>query len=213
MSQSQTHNIYRGDLDPNKGYLCQWVYWRPDPDAPNPELPGLKQTMTTYITVKPGDLCLCGSGLRFRDCCRARPYWHPLCPNPDAESYSLLAPQEVTFKNVNIQRVREQLMEDVRLQCVDDLGDHAFWIYWGDPALDTPPFGTLCFGDLELKRNSTLYVTAMSDLRMQILLALLRDVLGEEFKPTPIRYDPVTVIDKQTGKHVKLRLGKSTSRS
>jgi hypothetical protein len=204
MSKNKTPTLYQGRVDPNGGYLCMWVYWRPNPDDPNPEVPSLKQSMTTYIPAKPSDPCLCGSGKRFRDCCRARPYWHPVCPNPDAESYSLLAPQEVMCKNVNSALVREHLMEDVRLQCVDDTINSAFWVYWGDPALDTLPYGTLCFGDIELKRNRTLYVTAMSDLRMQTLLTLLHDVLGDEFKPSPIRYDAVTVIDKQTGEQVKM---------
>jgi len=102
-------------------------------------------------------------------------------------------------------------MEDVRLQCVDDTVNSAFWVYWGDPALDTPPYGTLCFGDIELKRKRTLYVTALSDLRMQTLLTLLREVLGDAFKPSPIHYDAVTVIDKQTGERVKIRPAKHSS--
>ncbi len=208
MNRHKTPSLYQGRVDPNGGYLCMWMYWRPKPDDPNPEFPGLKQSMTTYVPAKPNDLCLCSSGKRFRDCCRARSYSHPLCPNPGAESFSLLAPQEVTFKNVNSPLVRERLMEDVRLQCVDDTVNSAFWVYWGDPALDTPPYGTLCFGDIELKRNRTLYVTAMSDLRMQTLLTLLREVLGDEFKPSPIRYDAVSVIDKQTGERVKIRPAK-----
>jgi len=49
------------DLDPNSGYLCSWLYWRPDPTQPDPEMPGLKQMVITYLPTAPQDHCLCGS--------------------------------------------------------------------------------------------------------------------------------------------------------
>ena len=48
--------------------------------------------------------------------------------------------------------MRERLMPDVRLQCVEDSLQLGFWVYWGDPALDDA-YGTLCFGDIELKQG------------------------------------------------------------
>ncbi len=204
MSGNKTIDLYKGPVDPNSGYLCMWMHWRPNPDDPDPQLPGQKLSMATFIPVKPEDRCLCGSGKQFRECCRARAYWHPLCPNPDGKNFSLMAPQSVAFKVADRAIVRERLMNDVRLQCTADDADSAFWVYWGDPALDNQ-HGTLCFGDIELKRNRILHVTAMSDLRMQTLLALLRDVLGDEFESPKIRHEPVTVIDKKTGRHIQVQ--------
>src|SRR6266567_6135100 len=37
-----------------------------------------------------------------------------------------------------------------------------------------PPYGTLCFGDLELQEDNTLLVSWLSDARMEVLLDLLR---------------------------------------
>jgi len=204
MSGNKTIDLYKGPIDPNRGYLCIWMHWRPNPDDPDPQFPGQKLSMVTFIPAKPGDRCLCGSGKQFRECCRARAYWHPLCPSPDGKSFSLMAPQSVTFKIADRAIIRERLMNDVRLQCTADDADSAFWVYWGDPALDDQ-HGTLCFGDIELKRNRVLHVTALSDIRMRTLLALLRDVLGDEFKPPKIRHESVAVIDKKTGNRIQVR--------
>ena len=38
---------------------------------------------------------------------------------------------------------------------------------------DTPPFGTLRFGDLELQDDHTLFISGLSDARMEVLLNLL----------------------------------------
>ncbi len=112
-----------------------------------------------------------------------------------------MAPQSVTLKVADRAVVRERLMKDVRLKCTADDADGAFWVYWGDPAYDDP-HGTLCFGDIELNPNRTLYVTALSDIRMQALLAFLREILSDEFELPAVRYEPVTVIDKRSGKQV-----------
>jgi hypothetical protein len=38
---------------------------------------------------------------------------------------------------------------------------------------DTPPYGTVCFRDLELQRDKTLVVSGLSNTRMEVLLDLL----------------------------------------
>jgi len=60
--------------------------------------------------------------------------------------------------------------------------------------------GILCSGDIELDQNRTLVVTATNDLRMQALLALLHEVLGDLLGESRITYDKIPVIDKRTGK-------------
>jgi hypothetical protein len=74
----------------------------------------------------------------------------------------------------------------------------SFWLFWGDPPVQDQ-YGVLCFGDVELKDNTTLIVTAMSDLRMQMLLDLLHEIASDCLGSPQIRYDPVPLIDKKTG--------------
>ena len=81
--------------------------------------------------------------------------------------------QSARFTNILADAVYAFLQNDERLYCVEDTPDHAFWVYWGEPALDVP-YGTLCFGDFELQENHTLLITALSDARMEVLLDLLR---------------------------------------
>jgi len=64
------------------------------------------------------------------------------------------------------------LQDDERLYCVQDTPQRAFWPYWGDPAFDTPPYATVCFGDLELQEDALL-ISGLSDARMEVLLDLL----------------------------------------
>ena len=40
-------------MEVNGGFLCRWTYWRPNPDDPAPDMPGLKQHLTMYIAVRP----------------------------------------------------------------------------------------------------------------------------------------------------------------
>ena len=88
-------------LDHNGGFLCLSSHWRPNPDAPNPDMPGQKLSMTSYIPIRADDICLCGSGRLYSACCRQERYWHPVCLNHDGKSYSLLAPQSATFHRID----------------------------------------------------------------------------------------------------------------
>jgi hypothetical protein len=90
-------------------------------------------------------------------------------------------------------------MADVRLHCVDESLESSFWILWGDPLVEDQ-YGILCFGDLELKENHTLVVTAMSDLRVRVLLDLLQEVAGDLLDSPHVSQDPTPVIEKPTGK-------------
>src|SRR5258708_17413041 len=89
------------------------------------------------------------------------------------QGHSLVHPQPARFANTPADVVYAFLQDDERLYCVEDSPQRAFWTYWGDPAFDTPPFGTLCFGDLELQGDDTLLVSGLSDARMEVLLDLL----------------------------------------
>ncbi len=85
------------------------------------------------------------------------------------------------------------LQDDERLYCAQDTPQRAFWTYWGDPAFDTPAYGTVCFGDLELRGDDTLFVNGLSDARMEVVL----DLLGPLKLGTPkMQLDPFPRLEK-----------------
>ena len=190
-----------GLIDPYGGFLCMSMHWRPDPEAVDPEMPGEKLSMSSYIPVLPGEKCLCGSGKRYRDCCQLERLWHPVSPNPGgpASGFSLNRPQTARFRDVDGGAIRERLMADARLHCVEASQASSFWILFGDPPLEEG-YGILCFGDIELKHNRTLVVSAMRDLRMQTLLALLGQVSVDLLGEPSLTYDKPLTIDKGASK-------------
>jgi len=188
-----------GMIDPDYGFLCMTSHWRPDPEAANPEMPGQKLSMSSYIPAFAHETCLCGSGRPFGNCCRPKRLWHPICPNPGLEGYSLTKPQSATFRNVDGDAIRERLMAAPQLRCTEADPDRVFWVFHGDPVLEDQ-YGRLCFGDLELKHNRILLVTAMSDLRLQTLLVFLSEVVGQHLGKPQTKQDPILGIDKQTNK-------------
>jgi hypothetical protein len=183
-------------IDPDGGFLCLTSHWRPKAGAPNPEMPGEKLSMSSYIPSSPTAACLCGSGRPYSRCCRPKPDWEPICPGPGGQGYSLVKPQSATFRGVDGTAIRARLAADARFRCVDDSRKSSFWIFWGDPPVKDP-YGTLCFGDVELKHNRTLLVSAMSDLRMQTLLGIVAEIAGDTLALPQMHYDPVPVIHKQ----------------
>jgi hypothetical protein len=76
------------------------------------------------------------------------------------QGHSLLRPQSARFMNIPAEAVHAFLQNDEQLYGVEDTPQRGFWTYWGDPAFDTPPYGTLCFGDLELQENGMLLTDA-----------------------------------------------------
>lgn len=192
-------SLFDGRIDPDGGFLCMTSHWRPDPDADDPERPGQKLTMNSYIPLHPSEDCLCGSGKRYGKCCQPKRLWHPVCPNPDGEKYRLIQPQTAKFHSINGEKIREHLMANPRLRCTDTSQDSAFWILHGHPPIEDQ-YGFLCFGDFELKHNRTLLVSAMSDLRMEILLDLLLENAPIGLGKPRISRGSVYVIDKNTGK-------------
>ena len=202
-------STHKGPIDPNDGFLCVSVHWQPDPNAPDPEVPGQKMSIATYLLAELESPCLCGSGKTYNDCCRRERYWHPICPNPGLDGYSLMVLQSAIFTPIDGIGWNEWLLDDIRLQCIEDTPQRSFWLYWGDPALDDQ-YGTLCFGDIELKNGNTLHLTAMSDVRMQTLLDLLNELATTPLPPPRMSYEKVEMIDKVTGKHVKMRPARTT---
>ncbi len=162
-------------VDPSRGMLCWSTYWNPNPNDPNPEMPGLKHSIVSYIPVKPNAKCLCGSKKTFKKCCQLKGKWQPVCANPGGKGFSLVVPQKAHFTSIDGSALKEKIMLDSRLVCFEDTVARSFWVLWGNPAIRSE-FGVICFGDIELQNNHTLLVTAMSDKRMSVLIALLQEV-------------------------------------
>src|ERR1051326_7560282 len=179
-------------LDPNGGVLVSATYWRPRAGDPNPEHPGEKISIMSYLPTDAKDICPCGRGKSFGVCCQPLPYWRVVCPNPGMEGFSLLRSQTARFTHISGHVVHAFLQDDERLYSVEDRPQRAFWISWGDPALDAI-YGTVCFGDFELQKNHTLLITALSDAGMEILLELVSPLnLG-----TPqMQLEPFTHVEK-----------------
>jgi hypothetical protein len=184
--------------DPYGGFLLWGSFWRPNPEADNPEMPGLKQQTIIYIPVDPGEDCLCGSGKSYRRCCQPKRNWQLICHDLGAQSYSFVVPQEASFSQVDGKKLKRQLVNDYRLNCVENTENKGFWNLWGEEIIETE-FGIICFGDIELKGYDGLLVTAMSDSRLRYLLDLLKEIasdcIGEpkitkdspKYLPKPIR--------------------------
>jgi hypothetical protein len=187
-------------LDPSGGVLVITTYWRPRAGDPNPEQPGEKLSILSYLPTDTDELCPCGSGNSFGACCQLLPYWRPVCPNAGMQGYSLVHPQSARFTTIPANAVYAFLQDDERLYCIEDTPQRAFWTYWGDPAFDTPPFGTLCFGDLELQGKDTLLVSGLSDARMEMLLDLLHPL---KLSTPKMQLDPFPRLEKPERKRPK----------
>ena len=202
MSMFETPEVYKGPIDPDGGFLCFVTCWRPQAGEDDADAPGEKRPMSSYIPVAPDHPCLCGSGKTFAACCQPKRLWYMVCPNPGIPGEAGPQSDESAVGHIS-QRGRgvraPASMDDIRLR--GDTPERAFWIYEGDPAIQTPQ-GIMCFGDIELQHNHTLFVTAMSDVRMRILLNLLREDCGRWIGQPRIKYDVMRVIDKRTGKLV-----------
>ena len=195
-------------VDPDGGVLVVGTYWRPRPHDPDPERPGEKLTMLSYVPTAAEESCPCGSGQRFGRCCQALPYWRPLCPNPVMDGYSCVAPQTATFAPLSAQmrrQLRAHLHADERLYCVEDAPRNAFWVHWGDPAVEAPE-GMLCFGDIELRPTGAVVVGALSERRMAALLDLLSPL---DLGAPQLQRDPVSPVEKPPRNHPARRSHRS----
>jgi SEC-C motif len=179
-------------VDPRGGVLVYATYWRPAQGASDPMHPGEKANVISYLPVAPRERCPCGSGHLFEACCQSLPYWQPVCPNPGMQGYRPMEPQVAHFSNVPTDAVYALLQKDDQLYCVQDNKPHTFWILWGTPALQAP-YGILCFGDLEVREDRTLVVTALSTKRMETLIDLLQPL---NLDTPQIQHDPAPHVEK-----------------
>ena len=98
------------------------------------------------------------------------------------------------------------------MEIVDDTPTGGFWILWGEPAYETE-YGIICFGDLELKADGSLLVTAMSDVRMQTLLDLLQEIAADCLDTPEITKDSIPQLRKPARDRPKKRRWKLRGRN
>ncbi len=180
----------------DEGFLGMATDWQPNPTDPEPNRPGKRLSTAFYLPVKPRAACLCGSGRAFGKCCRLERYWYPMAMNPDGQSYSRYAPQSATFEIADSATLARQLAADLRLLGQDENPDDGFWIFFGENPVRGPR-GTLCLGDLSLKQGK-LVASALTKIRLEALLDVIRDVTDNKLGEPEIKYEPLQFIDKRT---------------
>jgi hypothetical protein len=160
-------------LHPNDVYSVYVSYWQPDPGATNPEMPGRKAIMTMLIPAKSGMTCVCASGKTFESCCSQRSYWIPVCVNPDHEGYNKVEIHSAVYSSIDVFLSRSALAQDRRFRCVDDSDANPHWLFHNDSPKRFTEYGEINLGDIELKPDGRLLVTAMSRARMSALREIL----------------------------------------
>jgi hypothetical protein len=197
-------------IDPDGGFLCLSSHWRPKPGDPDPEMPGEKMSMASYIPCAPVEPCLCGSGLPYRRCCRPKPDWQPICRNPGGQGYSLVKPQSATFRGVDRAAIHGKLAADPRFYCTVDEAEKGFYLFWGNPPV-RDQYGILGFGDIELE-GDTLVASAMSDLRMRVVLDVLFEIAGSLLGTPQRHYTSMPTLHKADRRPAGHRVGSKQSR-
>ena len=162
-------------LHPNDVYFIYVSYWQPDPGATNPEMPGRKALMTMLIPAAPGMTCVCASGKTFESCCRQREYWIPVCVNPDYKGYNKVEIHSAVYSSIDVFLPRSALAQDRRFRCVDDSEENPHWLFHNDSPKRFAEYGEINLGDIELKPDGSLLVTAMSKARMSALREILEE--------------------------------------
>ena len=204
MSMGELKTNEASVIDADGGFLCLTTRLHNDSN-PDAIIGARKLVRLVYIPVEPEEDCLCGSGRTYGDCCRQQPVWRSICLDPGGKTYGFVAPRSATYHHVDSVAIRERLMADPRFLCVDDKPRCGFWIYLGRPAVGDEE-GIHCFGDVELERDHTLTVSAMSDPRMDALNRILESLFGDSLGTPQIRQQPLPSLVKDRRRHaVRLR--------
>lgn len=187
------------NLHPNDVYYVYVSHWQPDPEAPNPNMPGRKAIMSMLKPAEPGMCCVCGSGKSFAACCKRRNYWILVCHNPDFNGYSNVEIHTATYHPPDSLVVRAALIADARFRCNDNGEENPHWLFHNNSPHRFTEYGEINLGDIELKPDGSLFVTAMSSARM----AAMREILEEEYG---LQQPELTVEEKKGRIQKPLRL-------
>lgn len=213
------------NLHPNDVFYVYVSHWQPDPEAANPEMPGRKAIMSMLRPATPGMDCVCGSAKSFATCCKRRNYWILVCDNPDFQSYSRVEINTATYYPADRRVLWDSLMHDKRFRCNDDSEESGHWLFHNDSLQRFTEYGEINLGDVELKPDGSLFVTAMSSARMTAMREILEaenglpepEITVEATKgriPKPLRLrDMQSGIHKAAGIARQVRLSGQTQNS
>jgi len=206
------------NLHPNDVFYVYVSQWQPDPEAVNPQKPGRKAIMSMLRPAQSGMVCVCGSGKSFVACCKRRNYWILVCDNPDFKGYSKVEIHTAKYHPADCQAVKAALIEDERFRCNDDSDENPHWLFHNNSPHRFTEYGEINLGDIELKPDGSLFVTAMSKVRMTAMREILEGQIGlaepeltvEETKgriPKPLRLkDMQHGIQEAAGKARQVKL-------
>ena len=165
-------------LHPNDVFYVYVSQWQPDPEADTPEMPGRKAIMSMLRAAQPGMVCVCGSGKSFVACCKRRNYWILVCDNPDFNGYSKVEIHTAKYHPADRQAVKAALIKDERFRCNDDSEESPHWLFQNNSPYRFTEYGEINLGDIELKPDGSLFVTAMSKVRMTVMREILEGEIG-----------------------------------
>ncbi|MFQ6016253.1 MAG: hypothetical protein ACE5NP_12525 [Anaerolineae bacterium] len=173
--RAATRSTATPDLGPS--VLSIEVYWRPDPDAAEPDYPGLVLQMVVLYPVPLDAPCPCRSDLTFGDC--HNNYKGYFCLDPEDDGVlSPIVVHSVTYPVLDREVVRTALLHDRRWRTVEDSPATLFCRYMGWPRKLKEGRGELSFGTVELRADE-LYMEAFSFTRFETLHAALMEDAGE----------------------------------
>ena len=194
------------NLHPNDVFYVYVSQWQPDPEADNPEMPGRKATMLMLRPAEANMLCVCGSTKSFNVCCKRRNYWILVCDNPDFKGYCKVEIQIATYHLTNCQEIKTALNNSEHFRNIVDGKENPQWLFHGNSSYRFTEYGEINLGDIELKPDGILFVTAMSKVRMMAIRKILEgdfglnepDQLVEEFKDKGRILKPLRLRDMQS---------------
>ena len=126
-------------------------------------------------------------------------------PDPGDTGYSPYVDQSATYEILDWEALLACLTAEAGLHCTEESLDRGFWVFWGDPPVETE-YGIVCYGDIEASDTHTLLVTALSDVRMRTLRDVLQEIAGEHMgTPTMERQAPLRIATERGREHRRKR--------
>jgi hypothetical protein len=106
--------------------------------------------------------------------------------------------------------IHGKLAADPRFYCTVDEAEKGFYLFWGNPPV-RDQYGILGFGDIELE-GDTLVASAMSDLRMRVVLDVLFEIAGSLLGTPQRHYTSMPTLHKADRRPAGHRVGSKQSR-
>jgi hypothetical protein len=146
-----------------------------------------KQEVASFIPCGDAEACLCGRQPYrvFSQCCKSNDSWpvvSPAPPDDDTWKYYMYCPQSVKFTVINSVDLLNRLSGCTVLNtsCDNYPDGLSQWIYHGSHQIRVKNQGTICYGDIVLSPEDTLFVTTSNKLCSINILEFLFDIAGDQ---------------------------------